>query len=90
MQTFYYTIRGAKSEQDAQQFLLNILMQEYSGTHSDFVKAKGFTRRLEQFDVHINARIEKMHKDSLTEYSFGGFSDDSKKSSDYTFWGVTL
>ena len=87
MNTFIYTIRGARSENDAKQFLLDIILTEYSQYDADDVMLKGFRRTFAQTDDEIDIRLNKMHKHSPTEYSWGGI--DKKHGKLYIFWGYT-
>ena len=87
MNTFIYTVRGARSENDAKQFLLDIILTEYSQYDADDVMLKGFRRTFAQTDEHIATRLKLMHPFSPTEYSWGGI--DKKHGKIYIFWGFT-
>lgn len=89
MQNFIYTIRDARSEQDAIEFLLDILLHEYCPAAADEAAKKGFKRTFAFSDSDIHHCLNKMHLHSKNEFSWGGFTDSSRTLSSYTFWGTT-
>ena len=82
MNTFIYTIRGARSENDAKQFLLDIILTEYSQYDADDVMLRGFQRTFAQTDDEISTKLDKMSQHSPTQYSWGGPNI-------YIYWGIT-
>jgi hypothetical protein len=74
------------SEEDAREFLIDIIRTEYSQYEADNLRLNGFKRTFAQTNSDIDIRIKKMHRDSPTEYSWGGLD---KNQSLYIFWGLT-
>ena len=87
MRNYVYTVRGARSEEDAVDFLVSILSTEYCDAAGDEAKRKGFKRSMAQSDSDINNRLTRLHAFSEGEYSYKG--TDEFGLFVYTFWGVT-
>lgn len=89
MESYIFTVRGSHSDEDAQDFMVSILSQEYCPEAGDEARRKTFRRVLAQTDEEIAKRIAKMHENSPIEYSFKGMDKDSKLPI-HTFWGITI
>ena len=83
---YVYTIRGSRSEEDAIEFMIGILMTEYCGIAGDEARVKGFRRTLAQTNEEIDKQLTKMHINSPGRYAYSGMH---KGLPVYIFFGVT-
>ena len=83
---YIYTISGSRTEEDAIDFMVGILMTEYCDEAATEAVMKGFKRTLAQTDKEIEMRLQRMTIHSKSEYSYTG---SDKKGPIYTFFGKT-